>query len=37
VGKEEHEHPVPDPNKTMTNVPKEASDTYTNTLIEEIL
>jgi hypothetical protein len=37
VGSEENGYPVPDLNKTMTNVTKEPSNTHRETLKEEIL
>jgi hypothetical protein len=37
VGNEENQYPAPDPNKTMTNEPKEPSNAHENTLKEEIL
>jgi cell division ATPase FtsA len=37
VGNEEYVYPVPDSNKTMTNVTKDLSDAHKNILKEEIL
>jgi hypothetical protein len=37
VGNEENGYPVPDPNKTMTNVTNEPSDTHKTSLKEEIM
>jgi hypothetical protein len=36
-GNEENGHPVPDPNKTKIDYPKEHNKTHKNTLKEEIL
>jgi hypothetical protein len=37
VGNEESEHLLPDPNRTMTNITNNLSDTYKKSLKEEIM